>query len=314
MEEENKDQTNQTHTLPYEEMPVVETSQHEPKIEESAPVSTPEDVVPEAAKVFAPSAPSSVSTSQEPMVQDAPQTNASMHTPRAKPRVHMGTILFVLLLFGLGVWLSSQVRSLFSSTETTGSPDGNNTVSEPQASASAQQGLEKGTIYSVTGVAGRILLPGVTYTLPIAVASPVCDGTSCASSGTNLPGGTRFTVAARGANQVLPDFRGAILTDVNGREFTMAEKQIGTHGVYEYSGAFTGVTGGGYSFTRMRGVLIPISDTQSVEMNHFAPVGVASDFQADDTLFEQIVSSLSYEQTEQVSPTRAPSATSSATQ
>ena len=127
--------------------------------------------------------------------------------------------------------------------------------------------------------------------MPSEVKAPVCDSQSCASQGTNLPGGTRFTVAARGKGQLLPDFRGAILTDAAGREFTMKQGVFGGVFAYEYTGNFTGRTGGGYTFTAIRGVLMPVSETLAVEFNHFAPAGITSDFASDDAVFNEIIAS-----------------------
>ena len=151
-----------------------------------------------------------------------------------------------------------------------------------------------------------LLLQSVTYQLPQSVTLPVCDGSGCPSSGTNLSGGTRFTVAARGKGERLPDFRGAILTDANGKEFTMRQTSVGGKDVYEYIGDFTGRTGGGYQFTKMRGVLVPVSDTVSIEFNHFVPAATVSDFAADDEVFDQIIASVKIPTTASLTPTLKP--------
>jgi hypothetical protein len=69
----------------------------------------------------------------------------------------------------------------------------------------------------------------------------------------------------------------------------MKQTVIGAQYVYEYVGDFTGRTGGGYTFTKMRGVLVPVSETLAVEFNHFASSGVATDFAADDKVFDDII-------------------------
>ncbi|MEK7801314.1 MAG: hypothetical protein AAB276_02565, partial [Pseudomonadota bacterium] len=86
--------------------------------------------------------------------------------------------------------------------------------------------------------------------------------------------------------------RGAILTDTTGKKFTMQQTTVGGKDVYEYIGNFAGSTSGGYSFTKMRGVLVPITTTTSVDFNHFAPTGITGDFGADDALFNEIVARL----------------------
>lgn len=224
---------------------------------------------------------------------------------KPKKRFPVGTVIFVLILFGLGMWLSVQLRSFFAPAQlpstaiptiAPGTDDEITDISDTSDSSISDQTPAPSSVeddewvtYTVRG--NGSVLSGVTYTLPSSIAALVCDGSSCPSQGTNLPGGTRFTVAARGKGQMLPDFRGAILTDAHGKEFTMQETTIGSITGYGYRGDFTGSTGGGYSFTKMRGILVPVNDELAVDFNHFAPVGVSSDFDADDALFEQIVSS-----------------------
>lgn len=217
--------------------------------------------------------------------------------PQTKPqglgcRKMLGNVIFFIVLFGLGVWLSIQVRSLFVPV----APE-EQLVSFPtptffaQASGSATKN-DGWTSYPLSDGIEEKGVSGVGYQLPVSVLAPVCDSASCVSRGTNLSGGTRFTVALRGAGFLLPDFRGAILTDTTGKEFIMKQTTVGGKDVYEYTGNFTGRTGGGYSFTKMRGVLVPITSTTSVDFNHFAPTGITSDFVADDELFNQIVERL----------------------
>ncbi len=221
------------------------------------------------------------------------------HVPVKKPRrKRLGTCIFITLLFGLGIWLSSQLR-FFVSPET--SSENSTDVSSPNLfatptpderalNATGSGSLSQWQTVSVSALGS--ILKSVTYQLPQVVLLPTCDGSGCPSSGTNFSGGTRFTVAARGRGERLPDFRGAILTDVNGKEFTMRQVRVGGKDVYEYVGDFIGRTGGGYQFTKMRGVLVSVSDTESVEFNHFSPVGILTDFAADDVIFDQIIESV----------------------
>lgn len=268
--------------LTYEETPIIDPS--------SVAVVSQEDkesVVPEATQVFQTSpAPSSPTTSVPPQKQ--------------KGKNHIGTILFVILLFGLGIWLSTQLRSFFAPTLTqevavptsipTLLPTPNvNPLATPSGSIT-----NAWLTYEVMSGVTKKAISGLSYQLPAEVKAPVCDSTSCASSGTNLPGGTRFTVAARGKGQLLPDFRGAILTDASGKEFVMKQGVFGGVYAYEYMGDFTGRTGGGYTFTKMRGVLMPVSETLAIEFNHFAPLGAASDFAKDDTLFDEIIKTFKF--------------------
>jgi hypothetical protein len=146
--------------------------------------------------------------------------------------------------------------------------------------------------YQVTSGISKQPIAGITYMLPADILSPICDGGNCASSGTYLPGGTRFTVDARGSGQLLPDSRGKILTDQGGREFTMKVTTVAGRPASEFSGVFAGTTSGGYAFSQMRGVMVALSDTISIEFNHFTPTLVNADFTADDLLFDKILQSI----------------------
>lgn len=211
----------------------------------------------------------------------------------------VGNIVFFVILFGLGVWLSLQLREFLATPAETVNPETTptETVSAPTsapiktASGSAVKPQGTWATYQVVSGSAKKIMSGVSYQLPSEITAPVCDGGNCPSQGTNLSGGTRFTVAARGKGFTLPDFRGAILTDAAGHQFVMKQSIVGGKNVYEYVGDFAGRTGGGYSFTKMRGVLVPVSETISVEFNHFAPVGITSDFAADDVLFDKIIAS-----------------------
>ena len=210
----------------------------------------------------------------------------------------VGTLLFIVLLFGLGIWLASQFRSLLVpsvsedvAVPTSGLVPTSRPTFAPLATPSGSLVSSTWQIYEVISGSTKKPVSGVSYELPGDVKAPVCDSASCASQGTYLPGGTRFTVAARGRGQLLPDFRGAILTDATGKEFDMQQTTVAGISVYEYSGDFTGRTGGGYTFTRIRGVLIPVSETLAIEFNHFAPAGITTDFVSDDVIFNKVVGS-----------------------
>lgn len=299
MDESLKQNPEKKPSLSYEETPIID-----PVSGEVAPAQThrstseQEDevasVVPEASRVFQP--PPEITQRNDPL-SEGPQVTEE-HSKKPPKKNHLGTILFIVILFGLGVWLSSQLRTFFApsvSEETvvpTLAPIAR--VSPPATGVASPSGaLPSGSrqIYNVISGVTKKPIEGLTYQLPSEVKAPVCDSQSCASQGTNLPGGTRFTVAARGKGQLLPDFRGAILTDAAGREFTMKQGVFGGVFAYEYTGNFTGRTGGGYTFTAIRGVLMPVSETLAVEFNHFAPAGITSDFAGDDAVFNEIIAS-----------------------
>lgn len=234
--------------------------------------------------------------------QPAPQNHIPgvPHAPKKRGFGRtIGNIVFFVILFGLGVWLSLQLREFLASPTEVINPETTptETVSVPTsvpiktASGSAVKPQGSWVTYQVVSGASKKVMSGVSYQLPPEITAPVCDGANCPSQGTNLSGSTRFTVAARGKGFTLPDFRGAILTDASGHQFVMKQSIVGGKNVYEYVGDFAGRTGGGYSFSKMRGVLVPVTDTISVEFNHFAPVGITSDFAADDVLFDKIIAS-----------------------
>lgn len=164
-------------------------------------------------------------------------------------------------------------------------------IATPTAIAALSSDLWKS--YPVIGGATKQTI-GMSFKLPPEILSPICDGASCASQGTYLPNGTRFTVAARGKGQLLADARGNIVvTDASGRAFmTKPTTVAGERKALEYTGLFSGTTVGGYTFSQMRGLMIEVDEDESLEMNHFIPSGVSADFAKDDALFDKIVASL----------------------
>jgi hypothetical protein len=109
----------------------------------------------------------------------------------------------------------------------------------------------------------------------------------------------------------LRDFRGTVITDVNG--FPIPTKPLSLEGfsATEYESSVSGQTVSGYAFTHIRGVMIPLTDTLSVEVNHFAPTGITADFAADDVLFDSIIKTFTYTATPTAAITPASTATSS---
>lgn len=280
------DETN----LRYEETPVIDPNAGE--------VETPEglrSLTPEASRVFG-------GTEESRPVATPPPI------PKKGTGKHIGTLLFITMLFGLGIWLASQFRSFFAPSvreEVVVPTSGLLPTIRPTPAPLATPSGSLSSAWQTYEV-----LRDVSYQLPSDVKAPVCDSTRCASKGTNLPGGTRFTVAARGRGQLLPDFRGAILTDATGKEFDMQQTIVAGISVYEYSGDFTGRTGGGYTFTRIRGVLIPVSETLAIEFNHFAPAGITSDFASDDLVFNKVIGSFTAPMPTVSLPTATPATSS----
>lgn len=198
-------------------------------------------------------------------------------------------ILFAGLVVG-GVWLSSFVRQFFTSESIDSTDQVENLTTPTTATGSAE--VESWKMYTVISGTTKAPFAGVTFQLPLDVLSPICDGTSCASQGTYLPGGTRFTVAPRGVGQVLADVRGSAISDVSGVSFTSKPTTVAGLPATEFMGVFTGRTVSGYGFSQMRGVMIELTPTTSLEINHFTPNGIVADFAADDTLFDAILKTI----------------------
>lgn len=222
--------------------------------------------------------------------------------PPPKPKNNIAsiltTIIFLILLFIIGFWLSGFIRTFIGNFY--GGNKQENTTPTPTTKEST--GIITPTIeltpfgtwktYPVLNGRTRETYEGISYKLPSDVLTPVCDGTTCRSQGTYLPGGTRFTVALRGDGQVLPDYRGKIISDLKGIPFTIKETVIGGNTATEFEGSFIGTTVSGYVFTQMHGFMIPVTDVISLEINHFSPNGLTTDFTQDDILFSQILETL----------------------
>jgi hypothetical protein len=82
---------------------------------------------------------------------------------------------------------------------------------------------------------------------------------------------------------------GAEIIDVGGTPFVTTQIGIGTRTGIAFRGEFPGTTVGGYTFSEMRGVMIPLFTGLSLEVNHFAPRGITTNFITDDALFDQII-------------------------
>lgn len=207
----------------------------------------------------------------------------------------LGKIVLFLLLVAAGVWGANAMRQYLptgalnepSIMRTTPSPTLTDETSLPGAFNSPS--ISDWKTYDVISGTTKLPLGGVTFKLPPDVLSPICDGTSCSSQGTYLPGGTRFTVAARGVGQLLADYRGTAIADTRGTIFTTKQTTVAGLPALEFSGSFTGGTVSGYSFTSMRGVMIALTPTTSLEINHFTPNGIVADFTSDDALFDEIL-------------------------
>jgi hypothetical protein len=296
VEDQNKE------PLTYEETPVIEPviSQDEgihmqDEMPEAAPAQDTQDVPPTSMPPA--DMPPAPTTAPLPPVEDVPPPSPKTPPSRgffSRLVSALGTLLFFIILFGVGVWLSGIIRNYVSTPIETGSPTPTPTTTESVvpaggATPSAQAVVSTWTRYGVISGVTRREIAGVSYELPPEVLAPACDGATCASQGTYLPGGTRFTVAPRGEGQILKDFRGSIISDLRGQAFSVTQVTIAGRPAIAFAANFTGSTAGGYTFGQMRGVMIEVTDTLSLELNHFTPTGITADFAADDKLFDQIL-------------------------
>ncbi len=225
--------------------------------------------------------------------------------PVKKPNKILGFfkgLFFFIILFIVGFVLSGYIRDYLSSLatkSTTPSTQKPNVVENESTDAgdmllTTPEATTTPKTYSVLNGLTRQAISDILFTLPSSVLPPICDGSACGSQGTYLPGGTRFTIAPRGAGQVLADFRGKIISDAGGKPFTVTTTTIAGKPATEFKTSQTGSTIGGYAFSRMHGYMIEITDTLSLEINHFSPSGITADFSADEIVFNDIVKSLTF--------------------
>ncbi len=226
-----------------------------------------------------------------------PEVSKKPSMPPAKPpkTIPIGSLVLLAILFAAGVWLSSSIRQFLPSGLFPQSTTQKQTSVAPTPVAKAPPDPFAGwTTYYVISGATRKVVEGVSFKLPPEITELFCDGVDCSSQGTYLPGGTRFTVAARGGGQILADYRGKIVTDFGGKPFVTTPTTVSDRSGLEFTGNFTGTTVTGYTFSQMRGVMIAVTDKLSLEVNHFTPNGVAADFTADDALFSQILKTFTF--------------------
>lgn len=273
--EDNKGIT--TEPLHYEETPIIEpVSMESPPAVPSSPQIPPQPPL-----------------HSEPLKEPPSKSSSTiMHS--------LGIVVFFVLLFAVGVWLSTILRQylptglsggIVPTPKTTTSPEPTTTIATGTSSLDPYGNWKS---YQVVSGKTKQVITGISFKLPADVLVPICDGANCASQGTYLPGGTRFTIAPRGVGQLLTDYRGRIVSDLAGKEFTVKQTTISGKPAVEFTGLFTGTTVGGYAFAQMRGVMIEVDDTLSLEVNHFTPSGVTSDFASDDSLFDKILETLTF--------------------
>jgi hypothetical protein len=268
--------------------PVQEPQTNSPA-EASTPTSPPIPLTYEETPIIENVEPPSQPTPKTPQPPVSPPTPVKKRTGSCLKTI--GIIILVILLFASGVWLSSFVRQFLPSTAPVKTQTAINATPTPDNTVDPYATWKS---YEVISGITKAPILGVQFKLPPDVLSPICDGTSCVSQGTYLPGGTRLTVAARGINQSLRDFRGTVITDANNVPIPSKTLPLGEISATEYESSQSGRTVSGYAFSQIRGVMIPLTDSLSIEINHFTPSGINADFTADDTLFDSIIKTVTY--------------------
>ncbi|MFH0750184.1 MAG: hypothetical protein V1917_04730 [Candidatus Gottesmanbacteria bacterium] len=227
--------------------------------------------------------------------------------PKKKSFLSLIKNIFLLgMLFIIGYVLSGVIRNVINTSQTTNintkpAPVNQELTQQTPESTMTAITSEKPVVqpiswkqYNPINGTTRKPIDAIQFKLPSAVLPPICDGSACGSQGTYLPGGTRFTIAPRGAGQVLADFRGKIISDAGGKTFITKQTTVAGKQATEFSTANVGSTIGGYAFSTMHGYMIEVNDTLSLEINHFAPSGINVDFMADDALLKQIIATLTF--------------------
>ena len=278
---------------------------------EETPVITPIEEPVQQQETSA--APIDEPTMQEPQIE-TPVTLSKKRSPKSFIK---GFFLFVLL-FIIGYALSGVIRNVITktsepkvTTKTIITPTGAPAEMLPSTTAT-DSSLSVLTVPKILTTLAPLASPSawkqynpvhgttrspittIQLSLPGTILAPVCDGSSCGSQGTYLPGGTRLTIAPRGVGEVLADYRGKIISDAAGKALVTKETTIAEKKATEYTTDTTGSTAGGYAFTTMHGYMIEVTDTLSFEINHFSPSGITTDFAADDAVFKSIVATIKF--------------------
>ena len=263
--------------LPNTSIPIEETP--EITVNTELPVPPPPTTEPKPGPIPAPLKQDAVSSATRP-----PKVKGSFWST-------IGAIILFVGLFGLGVWLSSYVRQYFPNGLVGITGQQQAIVNIPTPSPTPDP-FSSWKLYQVISGITKEPVERITFKLPGDILAPICDTTTCMSQGTYLTGGTRFTIAPRGPGQLLADFRGSAISDVGGMVFTTQDTTVNGHAGKLFTGSFTGKTVGGYGFTQMRGYMIEVTPSMSLEINHYIPMCVTADFAADDATFDKVVSSL----------------------
>lgn len=227
-----------------------------------------------------------------------PQDNKLPPEPKPEPMVKSGlksnsikslifNLLIFVILFFVGVTGSLIINKLFLTPKNPETPKTEIPIVITQTKAPDVTG--SWNLFEILSATDGN--PQISISIPQNMLTPICDGQSCVSKGTYMDGGTRFTVSVRD-NPTNINFSQTIVTDITGKQFETKDATISGLIAREFSGDFIGTTAGGYRFTKMHGFLIKANETKLVEINHFAPAGITTDFISDDEVFNKIITTL----------------------
>jgi hypothetical protein len=147
-----------------------------------------------------------------------------------------------------------------------------------------------GWIKTEAGTKAGFPVPEMTLEIPGDFKAMACDPPGCTSEGTEMTGGTRFTVAVRKLYSPIKNFDKSQISDAGGKVFANTSvASIDGKTAILFNGEFNGTTTGGYTFTKMKGAIIQVTPTLLLEINHFTPTGKQVDFTADDAIFDKIL-------------------------
>lgn len=209
---------------------------------------------------------------------------------------HLGAIapiVGVVLLFGVGIGISMFVNYLNNSRISTvnkSGPESGREIIPPITPAAPVNQYEAWKDFEIANPTDKSVLAAIK--IPPEMLPPICDGRTCASQGTFMPGGTRFTVSVRQGIMNEAEFATLTMTDMSGQPFETKSASEGAVRQKTYTGSFIGTTASGYKFTQMYGRVYWIGPGQVLEINHFSPSGINVDMAGDRQLFTKITNSL----------------------
>lgn len=153
----------------------------------------------------------------------------------------------------------------------------------------------------------RNILEGVTLKLPPESRKPLWDNVGHSTKGTYLLGNTRLTISLRGEGEYFFSSYSGFKDSLSKDDLHIEEISINDKNSLEFSGK---ITAGNYSTAgancngKIKGVAVELGSTKYFVMSHTAcedfekiyPERSAPNFEADEEVFELIISTLHFEE------------------